>query len=133
MRIKRLKITIPVYLKGLIAVMAMLLWIAMPSARAFANEAEDASDGGYRSLDELNKNATASEVQASGSGQPEYTRFSDLNGKTISMLTGAPFEELISSKVPDVKGFTYYQSMPDMVLGIKSGKTDAGFMNNAVA
>ena len=79
------------------------------------------------------KNATASEVQASGSGQPEYTRFSDLNGKTISMLTGAPFEELISSKVSDVKEFTYYQTMPDMVLGIKSGKTDAGFMNNAVA
>lgn len=26
--------------------------------------------------------------------QPEYTEFSDLKGKTVSMITGAPFEEL---------------------------------------
>ena len=64
---------------------------------------------------------------------PEYQTFEELNGKTISMLTGAPFEELISSKVDDVKEFTYYQTMPDMMLGIRSGRTDAGFMNNAVA
>ena len=63
----------------------------------------------------------------------EYQTFEELSGKTISMLTGAPFEELISSKVSDVKEFTYYQSSPDMMLGIKSSKTDAGFMNNAVA
>ena len=63
----------------------------------------------------------------------EYQTFEDLNGKTISMLTGAPFEELISSKVSKVKEFTYFQSMPDMMLAIKSGKSDAGFMNNAVA
>ena len=70
---------------------------------------------------------------ASMASEPEMADFSELSGKTISMLTGAPFEELISSKVPDVKEFTYYQTMPDMTLGIKSGKTDAGFMNNAVA
>ncbi|MCR5421725.1 MAG: transporter substrate-binding domain-containing protein [Lachnospiraceae bacterium] len=61
-----------------------------------------------------------------------FRTFDELSGKTISMLTGAPFEELISSKVNNVKEFTYFQTMPDMVLAIKSGKTDAGFMNNAV-
>jgi len=64
---------------------------------------------------------------------PEFRTFADLNGKTISMLTGAPFEDLISSKVKNVKEFTYYQTMPDMMLGVRSGKTDAGLMNNAVA
>ena len=64
---------------------------------------------------------------------PEYTTFDELNGKTISMITGAPFEEMISSKVPDVKQFTYFQNMPDMMLAVKSKKTDAGLMNNAVA
>ena len=63
----------------------------------------------------------------------EFQTFDELDGKTISMITGAPFEEMISSKVPNVGEFTYYQSSPDMMLGIKSGKTDAGLMNNAVA
>ena len=49
------------------------------------------------------------------------------------MLTGAPFEELISSKVPEVKEFTYFQYMPDMMLAVKEKKSDAGLMNNAVA
>ncbi|MBR4515104.1 MAG: ABC transporter permease subunit [Lachnospiraceae bacterium] len=65
--------------------------------------------------------------------EAEYKTFEELNDKTVSMLTGAPFEELISSKVSRVKEFTYYQTMPDMMLAVKSGKTDAGFMNNAVA
>ena len=68
-----------------------------------------------------------------GKGQPELASFDELNGKTVSMLTGAPFEEKISSKAPDVKEFTYYTSMADMILGLKSHKTDAGLMNNAVA
>ena len=63
----------------------------------------------------------------------EFQTFDELGGKTLSMITGAPFEEMISSKVPNVGEFTYYQSSPDMMLGIKSGKTDAGLMNNAVA
>lgn len=72
-------------------------------------------------------------MSAADAAEPEYTTFDELNGKTISMLTGAPFEELISSKVPKVKEFTYYTTMPDMMLGVETGKTDAGFMNNAVA
>ena len=39
-----------------------------------------------------------------------------LNGKTVSMLTGAPFEDLVSSKVPEVGEFTFFSSMPDMLL-----------------
>ena len=64
---------------------------------------------------------------------PEFSNFEELNGKTISMLTGAPFEDMISSKVSNVKEFTYYTSVADMMLGVKSHKTDAGLMNNAVA
>ncbi len=63
---------------------------------------------------------------------PEYTEFAQLSGRTVSMLAGAPFEELISSKVPDVAEFTYYNNMPDMMLALKSGKTDAALSNNAV-
>lgn len=65
--------------------------------------------------------------------EPEYQTFEELRGKTISMLTGAPFEELILAKVGEVGEFTYFQNMPDMAFAIKEGKTDAGFMNNAVA
>ena len=64
---------------------------------------------------------------------PEYTEFSDLSGKTVSMLTGAPFEELVRSKVPDVGGFSYYNNMADIILALKSGKTDACLNNNAIA
>ncbi|MCR5788842.1 MAG: transporter substrate-binding domain-containing protein [Lachnospiraceae bacterium] len=64
---------------------------------------------------------------------PEYTEFSDLSGKTVSMLTGAPFEELVLSKAPDVSEFTFFGSMPDMLLALKSGKTDAVLNNNAIA
>jgi polar amino acid transport system substrate-binding protein len=63
---------------------------------------------------------------------PEYTEFSDLNGKTVSMLTGAPFEELVKSKAPGVANFTTFNNNPDMILALKSGKTDAALSNNAV-
>lgn len=65
--------------------------------------------------------------------EPEFHTFSELNGKTVSMVTGAPFEELIRSKIQDVGGFSYFSSMPDIILALKSGKTDAALSNNAVA
>ena len=65
--------------------------------------------------------------------EPEYTEYTDLSGKTVSMLTGAPFEELVSGKVPDVGEFTYFTGMPDMILALKSQKTDAILNNNAIA
>lgn len=63
----------------------------------------------------------------------EFSTFDELSGKTIAMLTGAPFEELISSKVPDVGEFQYFASLPDMQLALRSGKIDAFFMNSAIA
>jgi len=65
--------------------------------------------------------------------QPEITDFSGLSGKTVSMLTGAPFEELVRSKAPDVGAFSSFNSMPDILLALKSGKTDAFLINNAIA
>ncbi|MBR0509813.1 MAG: transporter substrate-binding domain-containing protein, partial [Clostridia bacterium] len=62
----------------------------------------------------------------------EYSEYSDLSGKRVSMLTGAPFEELVRSKVPDVGEFSYFNSAPDTILALKSGKTDAFLTNNAV-
>ena len=62
----------------------------------------------------------------------EYSEYSDLSGKRVSMLTGAPFEELVRNKVPDVGEFSYFNSAPDTILALKSGKTDAFLTNNAV-
>ena len=62
----------------------------------------------------------------------EYSEYSDLSGKRVSMLTGAPFEELVRSKVPDVGEFSYFNNSPDTILALKSGKTDAFLTNNAV-
>ena len=70
---------------------------------------------------------------AKENAHPEFTMFSELNGKTVSMLTGAPFEELVRSKVPKVGDFTYFSSMPDIILALISGKTDAALSNNAIA
>ncbi|MBR1622419.1 MAG: transporter substrate-binding domain-containing protein [Pseudobutyrivibrio sp.] len=64
--------------------------------------------------------------------QPELTEFTDLTGKTVSMLTGAPFEELVKSKNPDVGEFTFFNSSPDMIQALKTKKTDAFLTNNAV-
>lgn len=64
--------------------------------------------------------------------QPELTEFSDLSGKTVSMLTGAPFEELVKSKNPEVGEFTFFNSTPDMIQALKTQKTDAFLTNNAV-
>ena len=63
---------------------------------------------------------------------PEYTSFSQLKGRTVSMLTGAPFEELMLSKEPGIGSFTTYSSTSDMILALKSGKTDAFLSNNAI-
>ena len=64
---------------------------------------------------------------------PQYQSFADLSGKRVSMVTGAPFEELIRSKVPDVGEFSYYSTMADMLQALRSEKTDAILLNNAVS
>lgn len=77
--------------------------------------------------------STETPSEASSERVPEFTEFSQLSGKTVSMLNGAPFEELVKSKVPDVGEFTYYNNMADIILALKSGKTDAILSNNAVS
>ncbi|MCR4847065.1 MAG: ABC transporter permease subunit [Eubacterium sp.] len=72
-------------------------------------------------------------VIAASDSEPEFDDFSELSGKKIAMLTGAPFEELISSKVPNVGEFQYFANLPDMEMALKSKKIDAYLMNNAIA
>ena len=79
-----------------------------------------------------NNSRDTNAVISTGDG-PEYSTFEDLSGKTVSMLTGAPFEELVKSKNPDVEDFTFFNSTPDMLLALQSGKTDAVLTNNAIA
>ncbi len=71
-------------------------------------------------------------VKSSGEG-PEYKTYEDLDGKTVSMLTGAPFEDLVLSHAPGVAEFSYYNTMSDMLLALKQRKTDAILQNNAIA
>lgn len=83
------------------------------------------------------KNTAASDGSAESAaekshGEPELTQFSDLKGKTVSMLTGAPFEELVKSKEPGVAEFTFFNNNPDMMLALKEKKTDAVLSNNAI-
>ena len=106
-------------------IILVLLIVVMPMLPFNVTVADSTTEKSAQSNDTSDDEKTAS-------SEPEFTSFEDLNGKTVSMLTGAPFEELISSKVKNVKEFTYYTSMADMILGLKSGKTDAGLMNNAV-
>ena len=81
----------------------------------------------------LSKNLSPFTENHDSSEVPEYKTFDELNGKTISMLNGAPFESLIASRVKSAAEYTYYASLADMILALKTHKTDAGFMNNAVA
>ncbi len=85
------------------------------------------------SCDTEGSEVNPSQSAAAGAYGPEYTEYTDLNGKTVSMLTGAPFEELVLSKAPDVGEFTFFTGMPDMILALKSQKTDAVLNNNAIA
>ncbi|WP_029318972.1 transporter substrate-binding domain-containing protein [Butyrivibrio sp. AE3004] len=72
-------------------------------------------------------------VVKSTEGGPELKSFEELGGKRVSMITGAPFEELVRSFAPDVAEFSYYNNMPDILLALKQGKTDAILQNNALA
>ena len=91
-----------------------------------SKDGTDATDGkpGMHILDALSVTAEAAE--------PQYTEFEELNGKTIGMITGAAFEELVRSKIPGVKEILFFSSAPDMLAAIKAGKVEAYLMNNAV-
>ena len=62
-----------------------------------------------------------------------YTEFEQLEGKIFGLLTGAPFENLIRSKVGLVKDFEYFNSVADMQLALEEKKIDAYMTSNAVA
>ncbi len=113
-----------VYKNALQVMFCMILFLGLSGCGAVSQSGVDGRAGG------TNENDT---VQTSyAENVPEFTTFEELNGKTISMLTGAPFEELVQSKVSDVKEFTYYAAMPDMTMAVKAGKTDACLTNNAL-
>ena len=65
--------------------------------------------------------------------EPEYTDFSQLNGKVVAMLTGAPYKDLISSYIPHVKQFKYFNNVADMLMALESNKIDAYMTSDAVA
>ena len=65
--------------------------------------------------------AVPAAVSAEEMSKPEYSKFSDLDGKTVGMLTGAPFEDLIKSRAPGVKEFQYFGAKADMQMALKNG------------
>ena len=67
------------------------------------------------------------------SSEPEYTDFDQLNGKVVAMLTGAPYKDLISSYIPHVKKFKYFDNVADMLMALESNKIDAYMTSDAVA
>ena len=76
--------------------------------------------------------STKSGSESPADREPEFSTFEELSGKNISMTTGAPFEELIKSKVPDVGSFSYYASPPELLMALKTKKTDAVLFNTAL-
>ena len=72
-------------------------------------------------------------AEATEGAVPEFKTFADLTGKTVAMLTGAPFEELVLEKNPDVKEIQYFSTPTDMILALKTDKIDAFLANNAAA
>ena len=63
---------------------------------------------------------------------PEYAGTSELGGARIGLLTGMPFEELVREETPDIGSFSYFESLPDELIALKSGKIDGIFINNAL-
>ena len=64
--------------------------------------------------------------------EPEYKSPDEMGGATVGLLTGMPFEDMITKRIPDIGGFAYFASMPDETLALKAKKIDAIFINNAL-
>ena len=64
--------------------------------------------------------------------EPEYKSPDEMGGATVGLLTGMPFEDMITARIPDIGGFAYFASMPDETLALKAKKIDAIFINNAL-
>lgn len=65
--------------------------------------------------------------------QPEFSSWDDLTGKRFGLLTGAPFEELVREKNPNVAEVLYFPATSDMLVALHTGKVDAISCNQAVA
>ena len=78
--------------------------ISSEGAFVQAEESDKTSDG-------ETSDGETSEDESTDDVEPEFKTFEEMSGKTFSMLTGAPFEELIASKVGNVEEYTYYSSM----------------------
>ncbi|MCR5203202.1 MAG: transporter substrate-binding domain-containing protein [Lachnospiraceae bacterium] len=74
----------------------------------------------------------ASDSKTDDTITPEYSSFKELQGKNFGILTGAPFDELVSKHIKGAK-FSYYDSFADILLALKAGKIDAAVNNSAVA
>lgn len=101
---------------SLLLVFAMCLLFTFPVYAALSDEGAPASE------------AAAEE----NLGEPEYASPDEMGGATVGLLTGMPFEDMITKRIPDVGGFAYFASMPDETLALKAGKIDAIFINNAL-
>ncbi len=64
---------------------------------------------------------------------PVYTSFDQLDGKTIALLTGTPFEDLVRDKVKHPGSLKYLNSSSDMLQALDKGKIDAYLLNSATA
>ena len=62
----------------------------------------------------------------------EYKSPDEMGGATVGLLTGMPFEDMITARIPNIGGFAYFASMPDETLALKAKKIDAIFINNAL-
>ena len=71
-------------------------------------------------------------TQFAAAQEPEYKSPDDMGGAIVGLLTGMPFENMITNRIPDVGGFAYFASMPDETLALKANKIDAIFINNAL-
>ena len=115
--------------KQITALLLAMLLLALPlTARA-----EELSTSGEQQNQTESQVDTGSADAQTGSAAPELKTFSDFKGKTVSMLTGAPFEDLVRSKAPDIAECTFFNNTVDILLALKSGKTDALLTNNAIA
>ena len=109
-----------------ISIVLLLIFTSLIALKAYAADSPAASENAK----EL---STQGLSEQKSSSVAEFQSFSELSGKRVSMLTGAPFEELVSSKVPGVGEFSYYTTMADMMLALRTNKTDAILMNNAIS
>lgn len=64
--------------------------------------------------------------------KPEYATWSDLSGKRVGLLAGAPFESKIREKCPNVGEILYYSTMSDTIAALRGKKIDALVNNEAV-